>query len=73
MLDKSGKAEPMSSSPWNSDQSTEVHSMRYLFLPEIAFLAAQTDFPTIEWISDKSLEQQCWSGYVMARATDDRK
>jgi SAM-dependent methyltransferase len=53
-------------------QTTELHSMRYLFLPEIEFLAEQAGFHVIEageWLSGKSLDQRCWSGYVAVRAT----
>jgi SAM-dependent methyltransferase len=53
-----------------ADQSTEVHSMRYLFLPEIESLANRSDFDVVEagdWLSGKSLDQYCWSGYAVAR------
>lgn len=59
-----------------AEQSTEVHSMRYLFLPEIDFLAAKAGFQVVEageWLSRKSLDQRCWSGYVAALAIADRQ
>jgi SAM-dependent methyltransferase len=55
-----------------TEQDTDVHSMRYLFLPEIEFLATQNDFELIEfgeWLTGKSLGQACWSGYAVARGS----
>jgi SAM-dependent methyltransferase len=48
----------------------EVHSVRYLFLPEIELLAAANGFEvaeTEEWLTGNRLHPQCWSGYVAAR------
>ena len=52
-------------------ESTELHAMRYLFLPEIELLAAQSGFELVEtgeWLSGKRLGDQSWSGYAAARA-----
>jgi SAM-dependent methyltransferase len=57
------------------EQHTEVHSMRYLFVPEIEFIAAQTGFEVIEageWLTGLPLHEHSWSGYVVARATASR-
>jgi hypothetical protein len=54
------------------EQVAELHSVRYLFLPEIEFFAAQTGFEIVEtgeWLTGRSLDQHCWSGYVAARAS----
>jgi SAM-dependent methyltransferase len=53
-------------------QHTEIHSMRYLFVPEIEFIAAQSGFEVIEtgeWLTGIPLHEHSWSGYVAARAT----
>jgi SAM-dependent methyltransferase len=53
------------------DQHSEVHSMRYLFVPEIEFIAAQTGFEVIEtgeWLRGTPLHEHSWSGYAVARA-----
>ena len=53
------------------EQTIEVHSMRYLFLPEIELLAAHHNFKIIEageWLTGKILHEHCWSGYVVAQA-----
>jgi len=55
-----------------AEQVAELHSVRYLFLPEIEFFAMQTGFEIVEtgeWLTGKSLDQHCWSGYVAARAS----
>jgi len=52
------------------DEIKEVHSVRYLFLPEIELLAAISGFRIVEvgeWLTGNSLHLQCWSGYVAAR------
>jgi SAM-dependent methyltransferase len=53
-----------------AEQTTEVHSMRYLFLPEIEMLATAHDFEVVEtgeWLTGRNLHQKCWSGYVALR------
>jgi SAM-dependent methyltransferase len=48
---------------------SEVHSMRYLFLPEIQELLAESGFSireSLEWLSGKSLSVDSWSGMVIA-------
>lgn len=55
-----------------AEQHTEIHSMRYLFLPEIELLAAQSGFEVIEageWLKGPPLYEHSWSGYVAARPT----
>lgn len=57
-----------------AQQQTEIHSMRYLFLPEIEMLASHSGFEIVEageWLTGKSLHDHCWSGYVAARALKD--
>ena len=47
-----------------------MHSMRYLFLPEIEMLASQHDFEVIEvggWLTGR-LDEHHWSGYAAVRA-----
>jgi SAM-dependent methyltransferase len=59
-----------------AEQSTELHSMRYLFLPEIELLAMQNGFEVVEageWLTGRSLHKHCWSGFVAARVTGDRQ
>ena len=54
------------------EQHTESHAMRYLFLPEIDIVAAQSGFEVIEtgeWLKSTLLNEHSWSGYVAARAT----
>jgi hypothetical protein len=49
----------------------EVHSMRYLFLPEIEMLALQHDFEVTDvgaWLAGQTLDEDCWSGYAAMRA-----
>jgi hypothetical protein len=56
-------------------ESTELHSMRYLFLPEIEQFAGQAGFEVVEtgeWFSRRSLSSRSWSGYVVARVIADR-
>jgi SAM-dependent methyltransferase len=51
----------------------EIHSVRYLFLPEIEVLAAASGFEIVEageWLTGKELHEHCWSGYVAARVCD---
>ena len=58
-----------------AEQHEETHSMRYLFLPEIELIAAQSGFEVIEtgeWLTGKPLHEHSWSGYVAARATVSR-
>jgi SAM-dependent methyltransferase len=53
-----------------SEEMVEVHSMRYLFLPEIEMLASQHDFEVIEvggWLTGR-LDEHRWSGYAAVRA-----
>ena len=53
-----------------SEEMVEVHSMRYLFLPEIEMLASQHDFEVIEvggWLTGR-LDEHHWSGYAAVRA-----
>lgn len=52
-------------------QVRETHSMRYLFLPELAFLrgTAFAERSTHAWMSADALSVQSWSGFqVLARA-----
>jgi len=53
-----------------SKEMVEVHSMRYLFLPEIEMLASQHDFEVVEvggWLTGR-LDEHRWSGYAAVRA-----
>jgi SAM-dependent methyltransferase len=53
-------------------QDVEIHSVRYLFLPEIELLASHSCFEVVEageWLTGKSLHEHCWSGYVAARVS----
>jgi hypothetical protein len=53
-------------------QHTEIHSMGNLFVPEIEFIAAQSEsevFETRGWLAGMPLHEHSWSGYVAARAT----
>jgi SAM-dependent methyltransferase len=55
-----------------SEQHTESHSVRYLFLPEIELISAYSGFEIVEageWLTGKSLHEHCWSGYVAARVS----
>jgi SAM-dependent methyltransferase len=48
----------------------ETHSMRYLFLPEIALLAGAASFEIAEsgeWLTSGPLHDGCWAGYVALR------
>jgi SAM-dependent methyltransferase len=48
----------------------ETHSMRYLFLPEIAQLAEETGFEIVEsgeWLTANELSARSWSAYVALR------
>jgi SAM-dependent methyltransferase len=51
-----------------SEEMVEVHSMRYLFLPEIEMLASQHDLVG-DWLTGRSLDGHCWSGAVQVRPT----
>jgi len=54
-----------------SEEMVEVHSMRYLFLPEIEMLASQHDFEVAEvgdWLTGRTLDEHQWSGYAAVRA-----
>jgi SAM-dependent methyltransferase len=56
-----------------AEQQSEIHSVRYLFLPEIEVLAASSGFEIVEageWLTGKELHEHCWSGYVAARVGD---
>jgi SAM-dependent methyltransferase len=53
-----------------SSEIVEVHSMRYLFLPEIEMLASQHGFDVLEsggWLTGRALDENQWSGYAAAR------
>jgi SAM-dependent methyltransferase len=53
-----------------SEEVVEMHSMRYLFLPEIEMLASQHGFEVIEvgdWLTGRTLDEHCWSGYAVVR------
>jgi SAM-dependent methyltransferase len=53
-------------------QHMEIHSVRYLFLPEIELLASYSGFEIVEageWLNGKTLHEHCWSGYVAARVS----
>jgi SAM-dependent methyltransferase len=53
-----------------SKEVVEVHSMRYIFLPEIEMLASQHDFEVTEvggWLTGRTLDEHHWSGYAAAR------
>jgi SAM-dependent methyltransferase len=52
----------------------EKHSMRFLFLPEIASLARETHFKIVgsgEWLTRKPLANSSWLGYAILRAVDN--
>jgi SAM-dependent methyltransferase len=54
-----------------TEEIKELHSVRYLFLPEIELLAANSGFEIAEsgeWLTGNHLHSRCWSGYVAARA-----
>jgi SAM-dependent methyltransferase len=56
----------------HSEEMVEVHSMRYLFLPEIEMLASQHDFEVVEvggWLTGRPLDEHSWSGYAAVRAS----
>jgi SAM-dependent methyltransferase len=49
----------------------ELHSMRYLFLPEIERLAGEAGLDIVEqgeWLSGSPLSDRTWLGYAAARA-----
>src|SRR5262249_57809 len=53
------------------EEIKELPSVRYLFLPEIELLAANSGFEIAEsgeWLTGNRLHSRCWSGYVAARA-----
>jgi SAM-dependent methyltransferase len=55
----------------SSQEMVEVHSMRYLFVPEIVMLASQYGFELVEvggWLPDMALDEHSWSGYAAVRA-----
>jgi SAM-dependent methyltransferase len=52
------------------EEIKEVHSVRYLFLPEIELLAAGNGFEIAEsgeWLTGNRLHPGSWSGYAVAR------
>ena len=52
------------------EEIKEVHSVRYLFLPEIELLAAANGFEITEsgeWLTGNPLHPRSWSGYAVAR------
>jgi len=54
------------------EEIKEVHSVRYLFLPEIELLAAANGFEITEsgeWLTGNPLHPRSWSGYAVARPT----
>jgi SAM-dependent methyltransferase len=53
-----------------SNQMVELHSMRYLFVPEIEMLATHHNFELTEiggWLTGKAIDERCWSGYAAMR------
>jgi SAM-dependent methyltransferase len=53
-------------------QHMEMHSVRYLFLPEIELLASYSGFEIVEageWLIGTGLDEHCWSGCVAARVS----
>jgi SAM-dependent methyltransferase len=53
-----------------AEQHSEIHSIRYLFLPEIELIAGYNGFEIVEageWLTGERLHEHCWSGYVAAR------
>jgi SAM-dependent methyltransferase len=53
-----------------SRQLVETHSMRYLFVPEIAMLAEHHNFELTEigaWLTGQTIDEHCWSGYAAMR------
>jgi SAM-dependent methyltransferase len=56
-----------------AQQYTEIHSVRYLFLPEIELIAQLNGLEVVEvgeWLTAKPLHEHSWSGYVAARMSD---
>jgi hypothetical protein len=54
------------------EEIKEVHSVRYLFLPEIELLAAANGFEIAEsgeWLTGNHLHPRSFSGYAVARPT----
>lgn len=54
----------------NTENVREVHTMRYLFLPEIERFAAAAGLKIVEsgeWLTGKPLSDRSWSGYAAAR------
>jgi SAM-dependent methyltransferase len=61
VVDRAGK---------HMEEIKEVHSVRYLFLPEIELLAAANGFEIAEsreWLTGNRLQPRSWSGYAVAR------
>jgi hypothetical protein len=57
-------------------QHTEIHSVRYLFLPEIELIASYSGFEIVEageWLIGANLHEHCWSGCVAARVSAKSK
>jgi len=53
------------------DRFNEVHSMRYIFAPEVELMLQQSDFELIgsaEWLTDRPLDESSWNCYFVARA-----
>jgi len=53
-----------------TDEFTEQHTVRYLFLPELEQLAAASDFTVLEsgqWLTRQPLSDRTWFGYVALR------
>jgi len=58
-----------------TEQFTETHAVRYLFLPEIRRLASETNFRLTEageWLTRKPLSDGSWLGYAVLRAVERR-
>lgn len=52
---------------------SEIHSMRYLFLPEIELLVQRHGLELLtaaEWLSAGPLSDRCWSAFAVARLSD---
>jgi SAM-dependent methyltransferase len=55
----------------HTEEAQEVHTLRYLFIPEIELLADWAGFELIEvgqWLSGQPLSLDSWLGYAVARA-----
>ncbi|MDF2529162.1 MAG: Methyltransferase type 12 [Gammaproteobacteria bacterium] len=53
------------------EETSELHSLRYLFMPELEMLLAEQSFEIVyakEWMTGKALSFDTWYGLVVARA-----